>query len=154
CPLPPPTVWYRLPQRSLLGGLFFSPTVVLYSLSTPYLPQISAMPLAFLGAHTTRSALLNEIWIFVRRGVSDRFCPYLEKGCTDWVGCFFYVLPAFPSTVLGGFVSIAPAVIVRVSSPPPIHLLRCEIAYAISPSLQGRPSRFSRTWYYSSKAFR
>ncbi|KAI5994434.1 hypothetical protein EDD15DRAFT_2260235 [Pisolithus albus] len=61
CPLPPPTVWYRLPQRSSLGGLFFSPTVVLYSLSTPHLPQISAMPLAFLGAHTTRSALLNGI---------------------------------------------------------------------------------------------
>ncbi|KAI5983951.1 hypothetical protein EDD15DRAFT_1825115 [Pisolithus albus] len=61
----------------------------------------------------------REIWIFVRRGVLGRFCRYLEKECADWVGCFFYVLPTFPSTVLRGFVSIAPAVIIRASSPSP-----------------------------------
>ncbi|KAI6005547.1 hypothetical protein EDD15DRAFT_2212388, partial [Pisolithus albus] len=61
CPLLPPTVWYRLPQRSSLGGLFFSPTVVPFSLSTPYLPRIFAVPFAFLEQDTTRSALLNGI---------------------------------------------------------------------------------------------
>ncbi|KAI5994173.1 hypothetical protein EDD15DRAFT_2262125 [Pisolithus albus] len=61
CPLLPPTVWYQLPQRSSLSGLFFSPTVVPFSLSTPYLPQIFAVPFAFLGQDTTRSALLNGI---------------------------------------------------------------------------------------------
>ncbi|KAI6024027.1 hypothetical protein BKA83DRAFT_682512, partial [Pisolithus microcarpus] len=38
-PLSPPTVSYRLPQRLLLGGPLFSPSVLPCMLSTLYLPQ-------------------------------------------------------------------------------------------------------------------
>ncbi|KAI6015536.1 hypothetical protein PISMIDRAFT_687127 [Pisolithus microcarpus 441] len=60
-PLPRPTVSYRLPQRLLLGGPLFSPTVLPHTLSTSYLPRIFAAPLAFLGYHSTRLALSNGI---------------------------------------------------------------------------------------------
>ncbi|KAI6124229.1 hypothetical protein EDD16DRAFT_578509 [Pisolithus croceorrhizus] len=48
CPLSLPTVWYRLPQRSLLGSLLFLPLMLPHPLSTLYLPQFFTSPLAFL----------------------------------------------------------------------------------------------------------
>ncbi|KAI5988014.1 hypothetical protein EDD15DRAFT_2520430 [Pisolithus albus] len=141
CPLPPPTVWYRLPQRSSLGGLFFSPTVVLYSLSTPYLPQISAMPLAFLGAHTTRSALLNGIpCVTIRAALVEKYG--FSCGEESWAG---FADISRRSARIGGYRSG-----VFPFSP---SLLCCDVAYGISPSVLGRPSRFSGTWYYSMTAF-
>ncbi|KAI6020931.1 hypothetical protein PISMIDRAFT_686182, partial [Pisolithus microcarpus 441] len=68
-PLSRPTVSYRLPQRSLLGGPLFSPTVLSHTLSTAYLPRIFAAPLAFWVYHTTRLALSNGI-PFVRIGAA------------------------------------------------------------------------------------
>ncbi|KAI6018251.1 hypothetical protein BKA83DRAFT_4320632, partial [Pisolithus microcarpus] len=61
CLLPLPTFWYRLPQRSLLGGLLFSPSVLPCTLSTLYLPQFVAEPLAFRGRGTSRRGLSGDV---------------------------------------------------------------------------------------------
>ncbi|KIK19508.1 hypothetical protein PISMIDRAFT_682960 [Pisolithus microcarpus 441] len=73
-PLSRPTVSYRLPQRSLLGGPLFSPTVLPHTLSTSYLPRIFATPLAFWKYHSTRSALSNGIlFVWMGAAVVEKF---------------------------------------------------------------------------------
>ncbi|KAI5982117.1 hypothetical protein EDD15DRAFT_2301827 [Pisolithus albus] len=96
----------------------------------------------------------GEIRIFVSGSTLGRFCRYLGTGCADLVGGISYVLPTYSSTIIHGFMSIAPTVTVRAPSPLPIPLLCYDVAYGISPSVLGRTSRFRRTWYYSMKAFR
>ncbi|KAI6106762.1 hypothetical protein EDD16DRAFT_157980 [Pisolithus croceorrhizus] len=79
CPLPLSAVSYRLPQRSLLGGLLFPPLMLPYALFASHLPQFFASPFAFFGLDTTRPALSNGIPRVMIRAV-------LVEGSGFWCG--------------------------------------------------------------------